>query len=282
MLRPLGPHIPVGPNLFSALQEGVRNGYTAVQVFGGPPISWTPSRVSVDDTIAIRDFIARHQLSVFVHAPYTLHAFAKPINAEKNNRVLTTHIKQAASWGANGYVVHMGPTKLYTFEELCSKLYTLCSDIGIATLDSCPLLLENSASGDDNSSLLSNINEIANSARSHGFNIGMCVDTLHAFAYGDGSLFSATPITDAPWMDNLKLIHLNSGPDSVKFGGRLDRHAALSNGVISPDFFSWMLKMHPETPVILERSDYSTIPSDMAIVRTTDAARDVRLVGNGF
>jgi sugar phosphate isomerase/epimerase len=95
------------------------------------------------------------------------------------------------------------------------------------------------------------------------FNIGVCVDTEHAYAAGD-SLFSIN------YRKDVAMIHLNAIPKQVVFGGHLDRHSrtALADSKNGINFVRKIFAlMKKRTPLILERTDYNVLVRDIKLLK---------------
>lgn len=144
----------------------------------------------------------------------------------------------------------------------------------------CKLLLENDAGSKINDApTLRNLISAKEAMLHSGLNVGLCVDTQHAYAAGD-SLFSIN------FRDNVDLIHLNAIPKNVKFGGHLDRHSKtlLKDSKNGTNFIRKILSLIvPGTPLILERTNYDIIINDIqtlkAIANEKIADVDKKTVG---
>lgn len=132
----------------------------------------------------------------------------------------------------------------------------------------CPglkICLENDAGGKTN--IAPRIKTLAStiSALKHGGvkNVGLCVDTQHAYAAGD-ELFSINLRQSA------NVIHLNAIPKFVEFGGHLDRHSEtrLIDSKRGLNFAKKILGLvRPKTPIILERTNHEVVKSDISTLR---------------
>lgn len=269
---------PYVDRLISALETAKTQGFTAAQIFLCSPQQYTLPSCTAPELIRFKEWKYQSGMKIYAHASYTLHTFAKPENVSRNNAVVRQHVWRAASLGLDGYVIHMGGTKWYEdgpdpmvkYYELAK---TLCNTIGGEALHTTPLLLENCASGNQMSGHVSVIIDTILDLRSLYFNVGLCLDTCHAFAWG----LEFQP--DYLWISRLasvlKLIHLNNASQKVKFGSHLDRHDSLLNGVIPLKTFKWLLSKHPECPVILERDNMTDIMHDQVMLQVLDRHSDI-------
>jgi endonuclease IV len=103
--------------------------------------------------------------------------------------------------------------------------------------------------------------------RSIGYNVGICLDTLHAWSFGvdwhDPARFDGNSVFKfLADIGYVQLIHLNNGPEKVACGSNYDRHASITQGVINPDALRQVLDTFPNIPVIFERDSYEGVMSD--------------------
>lgn len=220
-------------------------------------------------------------IKVYVHAPYVLHAFAKPENVSKNNGFLKRMVQTAVDLEIDGFVLHMGGTKWYddpimpgwTNEVCVGVAKKLLTDIYPTGHEWCPILFENCANGNGMSGDLRIITDLITVLKSDGHNVGLCLDTLHAWAWGYDytSTVGFAEVIGEHVYRHLHLIHLNSGPEKSTCGSKYDRHEAIHKGCIPQDCFQSLLRTLPGKPVIIEGHDHSDILSDMAFVKAVDA-----------
>jgi endonuclease IV len=133
----------------------------------------------------------------------------------------------------------------------------------------CPgliLCLENDAGGKTNvAPKLRTLASIVSSLKhAKTKNVGLCVDTQHAYAAGD-ELFSID------FKQSADIVHLNAIPKFIKFGGHLDRHSEtrLIESKRGLNFANKILRtVRPKTPIILERTNHEVVKSDIKTVRS--------------
>jgi deoxyribonuclease-4 len=272
-MRPIGYHITGGQRLGSSLLATVNGGFTAAQIFLGPPQKWELTTIPKDEANLFRRVKTQSGIKVYVHAPYTLHAFAKPENAEKNNGFLKKMLVVATDLGCDGFILHMGGTKWYESDVAYTEAANrLLNDLFMGVKNTpCRLMFENCASGNDMSGNLETISDLLTYIQVElEYNVGLCLDTLHAWAWGydyrDKSAFTEL----VKWEKirrHLSLIHLNSGPEKSSCGSKYDRHEAIHKGCIPQDCFKDILRAFPTIPVIIEGHDHSDILSDLSFVK---------------
>lgn len=270
-MRPFGYHISGGQFIGSELRSTVQAGFTAAQIFLGPPKFMSFKRPPEVEVSLFKHIKETSGIKAYVHAPYVLHAFAKPENKIKNDNCVYQALKFADELGCDGYVLHMGGTKWYEETQqlpIALELFDLLKKDAIA----CPILFENCASGPPLSGDLSKITDLISQLQSHDCKVGLCLDTLHAWAFGYDycKLEDFQRLTDWSVLSKLQLIHLNSGPETVSCGSNYDRHAGLMDGIIPVQFFIDFLKAVPGISVISERDNYHSIMNEASFVSTVD------------
>lgn len=274
-MRPFGYHIEGGQVLGSALQATAQVGFTSAQIFLGNPRMMDfkrPSSVQIELFKTVkRDF----GMKVYVHAPYVLHAFAKPENKIKNDQYVTKAVEFATELDCDGYVLHMGGTKWYSEDQYFVLALELFDNL--PTGAHCPILFENCASGNSMSGDLASIVDLISKLQANQCTVGLCLDTLHAWAYGYDYTKPEgfAKITDWSVVSKLQLIHLNSGPEEVLCGSKYDRHAGLMEGTIPIQFFTNFLKAIPGIPTIVERETESTVLADYSYVKSIDSEHEL-------
>lgn len=246
------------------------------QIFIGVPRTFKAHSLSQKEVEKFQQAKIYSSATIYAHAPYVVHAFSKDVNRVKNLTALKEHLKLAGDLGLNGYVLHMGATSLYPDSQInphslaaaIEYITLLCEFIGRDILSRCPILLENSASGNFLSGDLHLINKIVNSLLLKGHNVGVCLDTLHAWSWGFNTSIKLE--TDPEAFENVHLIHLNSGPSDFDFGCKRDRHHELIGGCVPPHMFVKLLRKLPSTPVILERDEFLAAKRDMSVISLID------------
>jgi deoxyribonuclease-4 len=171
--------------------------------------------------------------------------------ASPNNRIripsrktLIQTVEAAAEIGAAGVIVHGGHVgddeDITVGYERWRKVFEYAGDVPV------PLLIENTAGGG---------NAVARELDNYGplwqeigeFNVGICLDTCHAWAAGE-DLATAVErlLANAAAPD---LVHCNDSRDPLN--SRRDRHANLGHGEIPEDLLVHVVKT-AEAPVVVE------------------------------
>jgi deoxyribonuclease-4 len=202
------------------VDEAMQRGADCVQFFISDPQDW---RIPPPGPRAAE--IAATSMTKYVHAPYTINL------ASGNNRIripsrkiLADTCRAAEAFGAVAVIVHGGhvtagddPRK--GFQRWRKALEEHDSPM--------PLLLENTAGG--NYAMARRLDMLAGLwEQVGGFGLGMCLDTCHAHAGGeglDGIVDRVRAITG-----RIDLVHANDSKDTA--GSGRDRHENLGHGQI--------------------------------------------------
>ena len=114
------------------------------------------------------------------------------------------------------------------------------------------------------------------------YNIGVCVDTEHAYAAGD-ELFSLN------YRKDVSMVHLNAIPKFVEFGKHLDRHSTTpliesKNGTAFVRKILGLIKH--DVPLVLERTDFNILIKDIKLLKAmqNETLQDVdkKTMGQNF
>ena len=199
-------------------------------------------------------------LPIYVHAPYIMNP------ASPNNRIripsrttLAQTVAAATEIGAVGVIVHGGHVGddediAVGFERWRKALETFETSV--------PLLIENTAGGgnavvrelDNYGPLWEEIGE---------YDVGVCLDTCHAWASGEDLEIAVDRIVAAT--GKVDLVHCNDSRDP--FNSRRDRHANLGAGEIPEELIIATVRA-AQAPVIVETpSDNDGQKKDIAWLR---------------
>ena len=183
-------------------------------------------------------------LPIYVHAPYIMNPVS-PNNRIRipSRKTLAQTVEAAEAIGARGVIVHGGHVGddediAVGFERWRKALDTFESSV--------PLLIENTAGGghavvrelDNYGPLWEEIGD---------YNVGVCLDTCHAWAAGDDLASAVDRIVAAT--GKVDLVHCNDSRDP--HNSRRDRHANLGEGMIPEELLIGVVTA-ATAPVIVE------------------------------
>jgi deoxyribonuclease-4 len=260
----IGAHVRAGKGLVPALQHGDDIGAEVVQIFTQSPRMWKPSQYGPEVLAGYREAQAEHPTitSTFCHATYLINlATPDPVLADKSRACLDANLATAEGMGADGLVLHIGSHRGSGFDTSLPGIVEAlieALDSVEASVDPCPILLENAAGAGD--TVGRSFEELAAVIDAAGGDerLGVCLDTQHLWASGVpfGTVEEADDLValveDTVGMARLQCLHLNDS--KVAFGANKDRHENIGDGTIGTEALAALLG-HPELqglPAILE------------------------------
>lgn len=210
-----------------------------VQIFISNPQSYKKP-VPRDDAEQLK----ASALPIYVHAPYIMNPVS-PNNRIRipSRKTLAQTVEAAEAVGARGVIVHGGHVGddediAVGFERWRKALDTFESTV--------PVLIENTAGGGhavvrelDNYGPL--WNEIGD------YNVGVCLDTCHAWAAGEDLATAVERVT--VYTGRIDLVHCNDSRDP--HNSRRDRHTNLGHGMIPEELIIGVVRA-ANAPVVVE------------------------------
>ncbi|MDX1449416.1 MAG: deoxyribonuclease IV [Acidimicrobiia bacterium] len=231
----VGAHVPAG----DPVGEAESRHADLAQFFLGNPQSWKtpPPR---DDADALRNA----GMPLYVHANYLINV------GSDNNRIripsrknLADVVAGAEAIGARGVIVHGGHVgddedAATGVDRWAKALEPIESKVMI--------LIENTAGGGN--AIARELDSYAPLWEAIGdFNVGVCLDTCHAWAAGEEMETAVARLRDAT--GRLDIVHCNNSRDP--HDSRRDRHANLADGEIPEDVLIAIVE-EAGAPVVVE------------------------------
>jgi deoxyribonuclease-4 len=231
----IGSHVsPQDP-----LGEAEARDADAVQIFMSNPQQWK-APIPREDA----DELKASPVEFYVHAPYLLN-LASPNNRVRipSRKALAQAVEAAATIGAKGVIVHGGSVGPDEDAAVGFERWRKALDSFDVTV---PVLVENTA-GRGNSIMhdLENYGPLWEEIG--GYNVGVCLDTCHAWASG-ADLEDAVDVISAI-TGGVALVHANDSKDEA--GSHRDRHANFGEGFIPEALLISVIKA-ADTDVIVE------------------------------
>ncbi|RLE13111.1 MAG: deoxyribonuclease IV [Actinobacteria bacterium] len=231
----IGSHVsPQDP-----LAEAAARGAEVVQIFMSNPQQWKPPMARED-----AEELRTSPIEFYVHAPYLLN-LASPNNRVRipSRKALAQAVAAATTIGARGVVVHGGSVGPDEDESVGFERWRKALDSFDVTV---PVLVENTA-GRGNSIMhdLENYGPLWEEVGDR--NVGVCLDTCHAWASG-ADLGSAVDLI-SKITGGVALVHANDSKDEA--GSHRDRHANFGEGLIPEELLVGVVKA-ANTDVIVE------------------------------
>ncbi len=237
------------------LQAAAARSADVVQIFLGNPQSWKKPEPR-DDVEALR----ASKLPIYVHAPY-------PMNlASGNNRVripsrktLSHIVEAAAAFGASGVIVHGGSVEDDENLAVGFDRWRKALDSFDVTV---PILVENTA-GSGNT-VMQDLNNYGPLWEAIGdYDVGVCLDTCHAWAAGAVMEHAVDLITGLT--GGIALIHANDSRDPA--GSNRDRHENLGDGEIPEELLVGVVRAARAPAIVETRGDAAQQAADIGWLR---------------
>lgn len=268
-----------GKGILDGLKELTKIGGTAMQLFTRVPYKASkeaPYPISPSELSQIKSYIQKHDILLYIHAPYILNFCKKPPPSKRNMwavQLLIDDLYLADQMGAIGVVIHMGKKADDQSTQEAYKNMIISVEHALSQTKGKAKVILETASG-EGTKIASTLATFAKLY--HAFSpkykkrIGLCVDTCHIFVAGHpihsvkGIRSYFNQFDKLIGLKNLTLIHLNDSKSKHK--SYSDRHAPLLQGHIfneklggDPDALTYLLKLAKQhkIPLILEtHADY--------------------------
>jgi deoxyribonuclease-4 len=222
----IGFHLSVqGENGFvRALQDAHALGINTLQIFTKSPRIWQSRKIQEDKLLEFKKL--RRELNVkviVVHSSYLINLGGDDALQNKSVISILDDTQKASALGIEYVVFHPG---VGTFDDIRRGLLKLATQIP----QNVNLLIENAAS---------NKNKVCSRFESlkdliEGTNIGVCLDTCHAFVAGYPLYQDVnrviSDLENIIGLNRIPIIHFNDAVGDC--GSGLDRHASLLEGKI--------------------------------------------------
>ncbi|HEV3468885.1 MAG TPA: deoxyribonuclease IV [Pyrinomonadaceae bacterium] len=241
-VRPkVGFHAPIAGGLQNALVKARALGCDAVQIFSRNPRGWKARPLAARE---VEDFKrARRETAistVVIHANYLINlAAADEAVREKSVASFREEVERGLALGADYLVVHPGSARgaceADALRTCAESLKAACDGL---ELQGFRILLENTAGqGECIGHRFEHLREII--SRCPDLNLGVCLDTAHAFTAGydirdEDGLSAALDSLDAnAGLRNVRAVHFNDS--KAPYNSRVDRHYHLGLGHIGAE-----------------------------------------------
>ena len=267
MVLKLGVHVSISGGISNSVDNAMKIGCTAFQVFTRSPRQWKTKELTSHETEIFKEKLGNSPIdpeSVVVHMPYLPNLSAPTSEMyEQSISVLTDEITRCNLLGIPHLVIHLGShlghgpkNGINQLVKACTKSLYAYNDLG-QSRNKVKILLENSA-GQKNS-IGSQIGEMQSIFDILGKkDYGLCIDTCHLFAAGydlsteSGVSALVDNIDSHLGLANIKIIHLNDSKGEL--GSNLDRHYHIGLGKIGENGIRCLVnyKKLSHVPIIME------------------------------
>jgi deoxyribonuclease IV len=283
----IGFHVSISGGISNSVDNALKIGCNAFQIFSRNPRGWTAKPLQDDDVESFRTKLNESKInrdSTFVHMPYLPNLSSSDrILHKKSTDTLMEEIRRCGSLGIPHVILHLGKhgtkgeeyginqlEKAYNSaiknyqRGLSSAFVAKMKKKGYGGIDyeSVMIILENSAGGKNSIGskfeelglILDNLKSSSNRPKS----LGICLDTCHAFAAGydlrtqESVNETLDKFGSQIGLSYLKVIHLNDSKDMLN--SNRDRHEHIGLGKIGREGFKAVLKHKAirNLPLIME------------------------------
>jgi deoxyribonuclease IV len=280
----VGFHVSIAGGISKSVDNALKIGCTAFQIFTRNPRGWTAKPLEEEDVKNFQSKSAKSGIShesVVCHMPYLPNLAAPDSDLYKKSvNTLAGEVQRCTKLGVPYLVIHLGSHLGKGVENGIEQIVNACNNIADNYNKSnqsqarssrgtkkVQILLENMA-GQKNSvgSQFEEIRAILDKLNdSRGF--GVCLDTCHTFAAGfdlrkkEAVEKTLDQFDSVIGLKELKVLHLNDSKNELN--SKTDRHEHIGLGKIGNAGFAALLKnkylrnlpMIMETPVDKERND---------------------------
>ncbi|WP_148702105.1 deoxyribonuclease IV [Candidatus Nitrososphaera evergladensis] len=260
----VGFHVSIAGGISNSVDNAKGIGCSAFQIFSRNPRGWAAKPLAPNDVAAFRNKMAASGIdrtSTVVHMPY-LPNLSGPSGEmyTKSVDTLAGEIQRAGELGIPYLVIHLGSHLGKGTEAGMGQLVnaiTTARDKTKKKGEGVTVLLENNA-GQKNSigATFEELRTILD--KLDGNDVGVCLDTCHAFASGYDLRTSEQVVKTLGAFDKsvgfkeLKVVHLNDSKGAL--GSNLDRHEHIGLGNIGRAGIAAFLghKAIAQLPIIME------------------------------
>lgn len=257
----LGAHVSIAGGVFRAVPRGSELACDAIQIFVKNASQWEGKPLTETDVERFVQELRDSEISTLVaHSTYLVNlAATNPDNLRRSRSTLGDELDRCHRLGIPGLVVHPGAHLGAGEEKGIDRIAESLGEV-YAARPECRtrVLLENTAGqGTLVGHQLEQLAAIVERADCEG-NLGLCVDTCHAFAAGhsldveEGYEAFFQQAVDLFGPDEPSCFHLNDSQHPL--GSKRDRHANLGEGHLGLEIFERLVNdpRWQGRPMILE------------------------------
>ena len=233
----IGAHVSVAGGVDNAVERQLDVGGNCGQIFTHSPQVWQEPNVGDEEAHAFREGTAADLDGPWViHASYLVNlATPKPDLREKSIESMQQEVDAAAKLGVEYVNVHLGAHTGAGVEAGLDNAASALDELDVP--DGVTVLVESDAGS--GTKLGGDFGELAAVLERSEQDLGVCLDTAHAFAAGydlstpEGVEETIDEFDDVVGLDDLACIHLNDSKHEC--GTNKDEHAHIGEGYIGEE-----------------------------------------------
>lgn len=236
----VGFHVSIAGGISNAVDNAKAVGCSAFQIFSRNPRGWQAKPLAAEDVVLFKEKLAASGIdkeATLVHMPYLPNLSGQGDLYKKSVDTLAGELVRTSELGIPYLVIHLGSHLGKGTDEGIKQLAGAIATARYRAKKKCEntmILLENNAGQKNN--VGGNFEGIRKLLDKIGNNVGVCLDTCHAFASGY-DMQSAKAVDrmldafdSAVGFKELKFVHLNDSKGEL--GSNIDRHEHLGLGNI--------------------------------------------------
>ena len=277
----IGLHVSIAGKIYEALERAKALGCNTIQIFSRNPRGWQAQSFDKSDLSRFRELKAGYDIApVAVHIPYIINLAAPDDGLYRRSiAAYIDDVKRADLLGAEYFVTHPGSHRGAGEDNGIKRFAKALAEILKKAKPETTILLENTAgSGDSIGYRFEHIQKILGLVGDPK-NVGVCLDTAHAFEAGydiktkAGFLETFRLFDKLIGLDRIKVVHFN---DSLSLlGSHVDRHQHLGKGEIGLEALGRVIN-HPglknaafimETPKDSDKDDKRNIAAAKKMIK---------------
>ncbi|HEX8281786.1 MAG TPA: deoxyribonuclease IV [Pyrinomonadaceae bacterium] len=237
----IGLHTGIAGGLHNALLKAHSMGADAVQIFSRNPRGWKARPLEPEEVEQFKRVRAETGVApVVIHANYLINLAAAAAGVrEKSIASFREEVERGMALGADYLVVHPGSARgaceADAIQTCAESLKEACDGLELGAFR---ILLENTAGqGECIGHRFEHLREIT--SRCPELNLGVCLDTAHAFTAGydirdeDGLAAALDALDASVKLENVRAVHFNDS--KAAYNSRVDRHWHIGQGHIGAD-----------------------------------------------
>jgi deoxyribonuclease-4 len=278
----IGAHMSIAGGMHRALEQGIRAGCRALQVFLKNSCQWQGKSLTEADRALFNEARNSSQIrSIVAHDSYLINlASADPNLFRKSIAALQEEMRRSNFLGIGALILHPGA---HTGAGESAGLRRAAGGLNRALAEVPPpvmLLLENTAGqGTCIGHSFEHFSAILERVR-HPDRVGFCLDTCHLFAAGydirtsDGYFRTMKEFDRLIGTERIFAFHVNDSRRPL--GSRVDRHAHIGQGCIGTEAFRCLLndRRFFGVPKILETPKGKDLAEDLMNLATLRSLAD--------
>lgn len=237
----VGLHTGIAGGLHNALLKAWSLGADTVQLFSRNPRGWKARPLDAEEVEQFKRVRAETGVGpVAIHANYLINLAAADVGIrEKSVASFREEVERGLALGADFLVVHPGSARGACEEDAirtCAEsIKSACSGLALGGFR---ILIENTAGqGECIGHRFEHLREIK--ALCEELNLGVCLDTAHAFTAGydirdeDGLEAALDSLDSNVGLENVLAVHFNDS--RADYNSRVDRHWHIGQGHIGTE-----------------------------------------------